>query len=477
MAPQPPSDGPPQTASSYPQVAVEEVLDVLHEVGLHWVTAEDINKVTQQSAYRILAHFLELLSGINQEWLEKRRQEALVNVDHRELYEESLTWILFYREIAVLMQASQVRDFTSHDVLRPQPKRFRRHLSALVNFYRFRQERLEEFEQFSLEMDELIERKEELLAWKDTARDKIASIHSQRERDAPRAAELAQENEEVSNRLYELKKEQSRLLHEVDQLKAKKAQLVASQTDLTVQVHSANEQVRKLQSRIVTSPKELRAALGTLSRELKERKAHLVETERKAKDFDARIALMKGIEDDLVACQNLLVSLSTDQGRLENIQKELRGLESDYETASSTYSQVSQTLSADSKQLVNAQNRWERMRKTLDGKRAQWKKREEDWTKLWDETEGEKRKRNEEANRKQREGRDIEREIEAELRAYDAEVASMIKQRNDLVKLAESYMEAMTVELDLDGQGLIVEEDDEGLSRTHAYVQPNGIAA
>lgn len=164
------------TASSYPQASVDEVLEVLHDTQLDWVTADDINKVNQQSAFRIFAHMLELLSGVNQDWLEKRRQEVLMGSDYPELYEDSLTWVLFYREISILMQASQVRDFTSHDVLRPQPKRFRKHMSALVNFYRFRQERLEEFEDFSKEMDDLIDRKEELHAYKEAMREKIAAI-------------------------------------------------------------------------------------------------------------------------------------------------------------------------------------------------------------------------------------------------------------------------------------------------------------
>lgn len=72
---------------------------------------------------------------------------------------------------------------------------------------------------------------------------------------------------------------------------------MASQTELAMQVHSANDQVRKLQSRIVTSPKELKAALATLGEELKDRRNHLVETDRKAKDFDARINLMRTIEE------------------------------------------------------------------------------------------------------------------------------------------------------------------------------------
>lgn len=257
--------------------------------------------------------------------------------------------------------------------------------------------------------------------------------------------------------LQELKKEQTQLLSDVDKLKEAKQSLFDEQQELSLEQRSTLERVMRLKARVQTNPRQLKESLRALTQELKERKAHLSDTERRAKDFEARIALMRSIEEDLAACQNLLLSLSAEQARLEGVQREVRALEADYDDTHSAYSQKSQTLSADSRQLENARRRWERMRTALDEKRQMWKKREEDFTRRWEETEGERWKRSEEANSKAREGREIEREIEAELRAYDAEVAAMVKQRNDLVRLAEAYMDAITDALDMDGQGLVAD--------------------
>lgn len=166
----------PATASSFPQVAIAEVVGVLNGIGLQWITAEEINKPTQQTAYRIFAQWLETLSGINQQWLDDRKREILAASEYSELYEDSLTWVLFFREMSTLMAAAQVTGFTSSDILRPQPKKFKRHMSALVNFYRFREESMESYEQFMWEMEDWLEKRDELKAFNAGGEEKVKTI-------------------------------------------------------------------------------------------------------------------------------------------------------------------------------------------------------------------------------------------------------------------------------------------------------------
>lgn len=56
-----------------------------------------------------------------------------------------------------------VTDFTLQDLTRPEPKRFRRHLSALINFVRFRADRVIEVDQFEAESNELVDRLNQLV--------------------------------------------------------------------------------------------------------------------------------------------------------------------------------------------------------------------------------------------------------------------------------------------------------------------------
>ena len=60
------------------------------------------------------------------------------------------------------MKAATVQDFHLQDLTRPNAKRFKRHMSALVNFFRFRSDRLAEFDELVAETEELEGRRIEL---------------------------------------------------------------------------------------------------------------------------------------------------------------------------------------------------------------------------------------------------------------------------------------------------------------------------
>lgn len=122
-------------------------------------------------------------------------------------------------------------------------------------------------------------------------------FRAQREIEAPRVAELELEAASFHQTTHDLKKEQNGLLTEIEELKDSKQRFSDILQELFKDIHYETERVRKLQSRVVTSPQELRNALRVLAEDVKEGRVHLNDTERKAKEFDARIALMRDIEE------------------------------------------------------------------------------------------------------------------------------------------------------------------------------------
>ena len=113
-----------------------------------------------------------------------------------------------------MMEAATVHDFCVQDLTRPQPKRFKRHMSALVNFFRFRSDRLAEFDELVLETEDLETRRLEWEESMDRTRQAIAEIVARRKHDEPRVKQLQEENLAHADRLLEMKKEQGRLLAE-----------------------------------------------------------------------------------------------------------------------------------------------------------------------------------------------------------------------------------------------------------------------
>ena len=62
-----------------------------------------------------------------------------------------------------MMAAATIDDFQLSDMTRPNPKRFKKQMSALVNFFRFRSDRIVEFDELMANAEDLEARRSELL--------------------------------------------------------------------------------------------------------------------------------------------------------------------------------------------------------------------------------------------------------------------------------------------------------------------------
>lgn len=89
-----------QNYTSFPAVKTDELLSVLHEMNLA-VTAEDVAKPQGAMAQKVYMAFLDTLAGTMPEMLERQRDEICANTEHRELFEDGVAWLLFFREVYV----------------------------------------------------------------------------------------------------------------------------------------------------------------------------------------------------------------------------------------------------------------------------------------------------------------------------------------------------------------------------------------
>lgn len=79
-----------------------------------------------------------------------------------ELHDDSISQLAFLRAISRLMHSSGVNDFTMKDLHKPESSRVIRHLSAIINFAKFREEKNLAFQEYQDNSDSIIERKQEV---------------------------------------------------------------------------------------------------------------------------------------------------------------------------------------------------------------------------------------------------------------------------------------------------------------------------
>lgn len=84
--------------------------------------------------------------------------------EYVELHVESLGNLSFFRALGRLMKAAGIMDFSLRDVFKPESQRVRRYLSAIINFAKFREEKLATYDSLIQNSDQAASQREDLEA-------------------------------------------------------------------------------------------------------------------------------------------------------------------------------------------------------------------------------------------------------------------------------------------------------------------------
>eukprot|EP00961_Rhodomonas_salina_P234270 3166219-Rhodomonas_salina.1 len=112
------------------------------------LTDEQLTKPTTDHISRVMEQLLDLFMGFSADDHSQMKFSGMDVFDHPEIHEFSIGQLAFNRSIWKLMHASGVHDFGHKDIAKPEYPRLRKIFSAVINFAKFREEKVATFEQF-----------------------------------------------------------------------------------------------------------------------------------------------------------------------------------------------------------------------------------------------------------------------------------------------------------------------------------------
>lgn len=146
-------------------------------------------------------------------------------IDYPETQHDAALLMAFYRSLTDLMRECGVADFCFNDLLKPDDNRLRFILSNLINFLRFRAERINVVNSYYEKAEQAKERIETLFYENDELTKRLESLKIQRKREEPAIKEANETNARLTDDLRALKKKQTQLLAESDETKQEKRAL------------------------------------------------------------------------------------------------------------------------------------------------------------------------------------------------------------------------------------------------------------
>jgi kinetochore protein Nuf2 len=317
---------------SFPLLKNAEILTCLSEAGIALTESELMEP--QRHRDNVKSTFCSLVHlglGHNEEHFitlgETLSQQVMSNPNlaHKELHADasSLSELKFFLACKKFMRICGIAtDFGMSDLSSPTSKRFRKQLSAAINFIKFREEKLEVYA-------ELQEQRDDILNGLNDVQDEQVALQQTLDQAKEDAAQRWEQVQEVEQEVSELEKEissqnkhQSSIRQESTLLKKQAKDLKDKMDTTQLELAKLESHERKLLPQIVHSPKEIQSKILALKQSLMEERKECDAAKRQAQIRNAKVTqigqgihLVNKLKEEL----NLV---GEEQGKMNKVQQD-----------------------------------------------------------------------------------------------------------------------------------------------------------
>lgn len=281
----------------------------------------------------------------------------------------SVRLILLHRGAYEFFLICGVNDFTLMDIMRPEPQRIRRILSAVVNYARFREENSVECEKLvsisegNLEKLKVVQNENSRLSNKiNDLKYKIEANETDEGNKKATLKQITTYNSKLENELKKLKKNQEILTLEHSKYKDEKRRLIEKLEDHNYLIMESNKELDKLKSYLLSNPEILTKIIEDLKANLSEYQTNLADLESKNKNMTISIESFQLVEQELKNLFRILEEVLNDLTKEETSLDKLNKYQEFKEQQNLTLNDLNRQIQQVTRQLNNTEEKIKRLR-------------------------------------------------------------------------------------------------------------------
>eukprot|EP00557_Chaetoceros_sp_GSL56_P006274 CAMPEP_0176498758 /NCGR_PEP_ID=MMETSP0200_2-20121128/12515_1 /TAXON_ID=947934 /ORGANISM="Chaetoceros sp., Strain GSL56" /LENGTH=380 /DNA_ID=CAMNT_0017897033 /DNA_START=324 /DNA_END=1466 /DNA_ORIENTATION=+ len=329
------------------------------------------------------------------------------SLPHPDMHADSFSSVKFFLACQRFMKICGNSDgFSFNDLGAPDKKRFRRQLSAAINFIKFREDRLVLYAELHDQREELLQGLQEVKGEKNELVKTLADAKQEAQKRWDEVKVIDADCEDMEAEIAQQNKLQRNLRGESEELKKQANRLKDKIATAELALQEMDAEERKLLPKIVDSPDELQIKIAELNVQLQQEKKRLTEAEGEVKVAETRIKNVTRAKADISGGISLMDELSEEKRKYSQILEEIEALKN--------------SISANSERVEH-----------LETLRQQ---RQEELDLIEKETE-----------QNRYESRQKLEEVQSELRDASAQLHSVEKERRDAKSTLEQYQEDVRV--------------------------------
>ena len=254
---------------------------------------------------------------------------AIDCLEFPELHDESIPIMAFHKALSHLLTASGIKDFSMRDLYKPDPLRLRRNLSAIINFAKFREEKLIAYTELQESFDKLLTEKETMEAEHAALKAELAAIKKSQAAEIPELSRVEAETQALYAENQSLNKKQSALAGEVRGLKQQANGLTDEASQLRYKLSQARGTGEDLRAQIVQSPQKIQALLEEIATAVERERGAFADAERRSRDLAARLEVVSKVERDVSKAVAMMAEAESEIGRKKEVSRRVKALRAD----------------------------------------------------------------------------------------------------------------------------------------------------
>lgn len=425
---------PPRQTYSFPNLKIHDIILCLKELGINIAEADLTHpEKAKEPIRRMFEHLTEICTGITRDEMNQPAFSGLSVLEYPELHEDSIPQINSFRACQKLMESCGVKDFTIKDFIEPNAKRLRKQLSGIMNFAKFREERLNLFIELTNKRQTL---QDKLHTLKQENVDMNNKLSIMREQTADEEAEIQKtdrECKELESDVLALNHQQAEIREESSVLKTENNQLKDNIAARSLQLDEFTSQKKKLQGQIVNSPERFRKQIHDVEHSLATEQQEIQAMQRKHREVSAWLTIMEEVQGEVDSANESIGEVKVELDKQKVVTGEMDGLRQEQSSHREALRELDENLSQMNRQLSRTEDKLGNLRKQASTRSKQSEGAMESFSQQLVEAENMRIEMKSRSERLEGEAMRIERENDTER----AEQESEITQLEDMYKKME----------------------------------------
>lgn len=355
---------PPRQQYSFPLLKTDEIAKCLNELGIP-IKQEELQEPDnhKESCRRMLESLAEICVGVSKEELAQPAFVGLQCIPHPELHEESIPKLNYFWICCKMMEMCEINDFSMKDFVNPNAGRLRRQLSGVINFAKFREERLLLLTELSTKREELVDHLSQLREKNDTLNNRLSLLREQTAEETGIITGLENECREIENNINHLNQQQAKLKDETSQLKETSAELKDTLAAKYRLQEELVNQKKGLATQIVSSPEKFRNQIVEVGQNLQNEQKDAKIADKKVRELNAWLTNVDESQDEVNGAIEAITELRAEVDRQKTVMSELELQKQGLVAERTTLSELSQNTQQMQRNATRAEEKLAQLRK------------------------------------------------------------------------------------------------------------------